>query len=67
MVAKMEKCCRVNDQLMNNSVYGKTMKNVRKRSDVKLVSYKKDYLKWITKSGYMSHKIFEWFSHDTQK
>ena len=35
------------------------MKNLRNRIDVKLVSNKKDYLKWTSKPSYMSHKIFE--------
>ena len=45
-------------KLMNNAVYGKTMENVRNRTDVKIVSNKKDYLKWASKPSYMSHKIF---------
>ena len=44
---------------MNNAVYGKTMENVRNRIDVKLVSNKRDYLKWTSKPSYMSHKIFD--------
>ena len=43
---------------MSNAVYGKTMENKRNRINVKLVSSKKDYLKWACKPGYMSHKIF---------
>ena len=43
---------------MNNAVYGKTMENLRNRINVKLVSNKKDYLKWTSKPSYMSHKIF---------
>ena len=43
---------------MSNAVYGKTMENVGNRIDVKLVSNKKDYLKWASKPSYMSHKIF---------
>ena len=32
---------------------------LKNRIDVKLVSNKKDYLKWTSKPSYMSHKIFE--------
>ena len=35
------------------------MKNLRNRIDVRLVSNKKDYLKWTSKPSYMSHKIFD--------
>ena len=38
---------------MNNTVYGKKMKNLRNRIDVKLVSNKKDYLKQTFKPSYM--------------
>ena len=44
---------------MSNAVYGKTMENLRNRIAVKLVSNKKDYLKWTSKPSYMSHKIFD--------
>ena len=56
MVTKMEKHCKINEQWKNN---GKTMENVRNRIDVKLVSNKKDYLKWASKPSYMPHKIFD--------
>ena len=34
------------------------MVNLRNRIDVKLVSNKRDYLKWTLKPSYMSQKIF---------
>ena len=36
-------------KLMNHAAYRKTMENLRNRIDVKLVSNKKDYLKWTSK------------------
>ena len=33
--------------------------NLRNRIDAKLVSNKKDYLKWTSKPSYMSHKVFD--------
>ena len=44
---------------MNNAVHRITMANLRNRIDVKLVSNKKIYLKWICEPSYMSHKIFD--------
>ena len=35
------------------------MGNLRNIIDVKLVTNKKDYLKWKSKPSYMSHKIFD--------
>ena len=46
-------------KLMNNAVYGKTMENVRNTINAKLVSNKKDCLKWVFKPSYMSHKTFD--------
>ena len=46
-------------KLMNNAVYRKIMENLRNRIDLKLVSNKKDYLKWTSKPSYMQHKIFD--------
>ena len=40
-------------------MYGKTMENLRNRIDVRLVSNKKDYLKWTSKPSYMSHKLLD--------
>ena len=45
--------------LMNNTIYGKTMENLRNRIHVKLVNNEKDYLKCTSKPSYMSHKIFD--------
>ena len=44
---------------MNNTVYSKTNESLRNKIDVRLVSNKKRYLKWTSKSSYMSQKIFE--------
>ena len=46
-------------KLMNNAVYGKTMENLRNIIYVKLVSNKKDYIKWTSKPSYISHKTFD--------
>ena len=35
------------------------MENLRNRTDVKLVTNEKDYLKWASKSSYLSQKVFD--------
>ena len=46
-------------KLMINSVYGKTMENLRKRINVRLVSNEKDFLKYTCRPTYVTHKIFD--------
>ena len=46
-------------KLMNNSVYGKTMENIRNRIDVKLVSDRKKALNLASKANFQSVKIFD--------
>ena len=46
-------------KLMNNVVYRKLMESLRNTIDLKLVSNKKNYLKWTSKRSYMPHKIFD--------
>ena len=46
-------------KLIINSVYGKTMENLRKRINVRFVNNKKDILKYISKATYVTHKLFD--------
>ena len=43
---------------MNNSVFGKTMENLRKRIKVRLINDAKDYIKYTRKPSFVSQKIF---------
>ena len=45
-------------KLMNNSFYGKTMENLRKIINVRLVNNPKDYKKYVSKPSFVSQKIF---------
>ena len=46
-------------KLMNNSVFGKTMENIQKRVDVRLVTTKKEALKLSRMSNYERNTIFD--------
>ena len=45
-------------RLMINSVYGKSMENLRKRISVKLINNTRDYVKCVSKPNFISQKIF---------
>ena len=45
-------------QLANNAVFGKTMENIRKHKDIKLVTNEKAYLKTVTKPNFNSGVLF---------
>ena len=44
-------------KLMNSSAYDKTMENLRKKVNVRLVNNAKDYLKYVSKPTFISQKI----------
>ena len=60
-----KRMCATNDfekdffKLMINSVYGKTMVNLRKRINVRFVNNKKDFLKYTSRPTYVNHKLFD--------
>ena len=45
-------------KLMINSVYGKTIENLRKRMNVRLVNNERDFLNYTSRPTYIIHKIF---------
>ena len=45
-------------KLMNNSVFGKTMENIRNRVNVKLANNEEKARKLIAKANYDSHRVF---------
>ena len=46
-------------KLMINSVYDKTMENLRKRTNMRFANNEKDFLKYTNKPTYITHKIFD--------
>ena len=51
-------------KLMNNSVFGKTMENIRKHRDIKLVNNKENYLKQVMKPNFKGGVLMgaDWMS-----
>ena len=45
-------------KLMINSVYRKTMENLRKRINVRLINNAEDFLKYTGRPTHITHKIF---------
>ena len=52
-------CANDFEKLMINSVYGKTIENLRKIINVRLVSNEKDFLKYTSRPTYVTHKSFD--------
>ena len=48
-------------KIMVNSVFGKTMENLRKRINVELINNAKDYVRCISRPNFVSQKIFNKF------
>ena len=46
-------------KLMINSVYGKTMKKIRKRINAGLVNNEKDFLRYTSRPTHITHKVFD--------
>ena len=46
-------------KLMINSIYGKTIENLRKRIIVRLVNNEKDFLKYTSRPTYVTHKLVD--------
>ena len=43
---------------MSNSTFGKTMENLRKRINARLVNNVRDYKKYVSKPSFVSLKVF---------
>ena len=49
---------KISFKLMNNSVFGKTMENVRKHRDIKLVTTEKRRIKLVSEPNYHTTRQF---------
>ena len=56
-------------KLMNNSVFGKTMENIRNHKGVKLVTSEQKYLKYVMKPNFKDGQTFskELFAVEMEK
>ena len=45
-------------KILVNRIYGKSMENIRKRINVRLINNSKDYVKCVSKPNFISQKIF---------
>ena len=45
-------------KLMNNAVFGKTMENIRKHRNIKLITSRESYLKTVMKPNFKSGVLF---------
>ena len=46
-------------ELMNSSIYGKTMENLRKRIKIRVVKNSQDFIKYTSRPTYVNWKVFE--------
>ena len=46
-------------KLLNNAVYHKTMENMRKRINLRIIKEEKDLIKYVSRPTYINHDIFD--------